>query len=102
MENFTPQQIYPPGEITSGTHWVGGWLGHGAGVGLWTGITKYFLNAINLFKQEEAVSSLIFEMGTLKTQRWTNHYVYRYIVPITLSRLVQLLLLLLLSSSKSS
>jgi hypothetical protein len=55
-------------------HWVG------AGVGLWTGITQYFLTVTNLFRQEQAVSSSTFELGTLKTQGRTKHYVYRCIV----------------------
>jgi hypothetical protein len=29
--SLTPR-LLNPGEITSGTHWIGGWVGHGAGL----------------------------------------------------------------------
>jgi hypothetical protein len=31
MDSFTPQPLYP-GEITPGTHWIGGWVGPTTGL----------------------------------------------------------------------
>jgi hypothetical protein len=66
-----------PVERASDAHAIGGWLAHKAGVGLWTGIMQYFLNATNLFREEQVVSLSILEMGALKTERTLRISLYQ-------------------------